>query len=138
GVLTLSGTSVVANYQTALRSVTFSSSSEDPSTAVRTVTFQVDDGGSPLHLSNAINSTVNVTNVNDAPTAISYCASGCTNAALSAQAGIPITFAAGKLGGSDVADEVANGSVVTLNTTPDSTCVNCSLTINANGSFTFT
>src|SRR5262249_42035524 len=43
-LLTLSGSSLVANYQTALHSVTYSNSSDNPSTATRTVTFQVDDG----------------------------------------------------------------------------------------------
>ena len=42
GVLTLTGTSSVANYQAALRSVTYENSSDDPSTATRTVSFQDD------------------------------------------------------------------------------------------------
>src|SRR6185503_18829054 len=41
GVLTLTGTTTVANYQTALRSVTYANSSENP-TASRTVTFSAD------------------------------------------------------------------------------------------------
>lgn len=42
GTLTLTGADTVANYQAALRSVTYQSTSQDPS--ARTVSFQVDDG----------------------------------------------------------------------------------------------
>src|SRR6185503_2003101 len=45
GVLTLTGSSSVANYQTALRSVTYANSSDNPTTS-RTVTFIADDGTS--------------------------------------------------------------------------------------------
>ena len=44
GVMTLSGTTTVANYQTALRTVRYSNSSDNPSTLARTVSFQVNDG----------------------------------------------------------------------------------------------
>ena len=44
GTLTLSGTTTAANYQTALRSITYHNTSEDPSIAVRTVAFDVNDG----------------------------------------------------------------------------------------------
>ena len=43
GVLTLTGTSSVANYQTALRSVTYQDTGDNP-TAARTITFTVNDG----------------------------------------------------------------------------------------------
>ncbi|HKO59369.1 MAG TPA: Ig-like domain-containing protein [Thermoanaerobaculia bacterium] len=64
GVLTLSGTDSVANYQTALRSVSYSNSSENPSAAARTVTWTATDGAAT---SAPATSTINVTNVNDAP-----------------------------------------------------------------------
>jgi VCBS repeat-containing protein len=64
GVLTLSGSATMANYQAALRSVAYSNTSENPSTLARTITWQVHDGGS---LSNTATSTVNVSGVNDAP-----------------------------------------------------------------------
>lgn len=64
-ILSLSGTASVANYQAALRSVGFSSSSDDPTNSdhtVRTVAFQVSDGA----LSSATaSSTVNITPVDD-------------------------------------------------------------------------
>jgi heme-binding NEAT domain protein len=44
GVLSLSGSASVSDYQTALRSVTYENTSASPITDTRTVTFQVDDG----------------------------------------------------------------------------------------------
>ena len=44
GTLTLTGTTTVANYQTALRSVTYQNTNDAPSTATRVVTFVVNDG----------------------------------------------------------------------------------------------
>lgn len=64
GVLTLSGTASVADYATALRSVTFSSTSDNPGTS-RTISFSVTDGTSS---SSPFNATIAVTPVNDAPT----------------------------------------------------------------------
>jgi hypothetical protein len=64
GVLTLAGTATIANYQAALRSVTYANTSDNPSTQTRTITFTVDDGS-------AIGSgsrNIAVTAVNDAPT----------------------------------------------------------------------
>ena len=44
GKLTLTGTATRAQYETALRSVRYRTTSDDPSTAARTITFIVDDG----------------------------------------------------------------------------------------------
>jgi len=66
--LTLSGTATKAQYQAALRSITFSSSSDAPTNATRTITWKVDDGQSSNNLSTAVTSTVHVTAVNDTPT----------------------------------------------------------------------
>ena len=44
GTMALSGTDTLANYQAALRAVTYSDTSSSPSTATRTVSFQVNDG----------------------------------------------------------------------------------------------
>lgn len=65
GTLTLSGTATVAQYQAALRSITYSNSSENPSTTARTVSFTVTDSSSAA--SNTATRTVGVTAVNDAP-----------------------------------------------------------------------
>ena len=62
GVLTLSGTDTVANYQAALRSVTFSTAASTPSGS-RMVSFQVDDGQAVNHASNVVSRNVTVTHV---------------------------------------------------------------------------
>jgi Ca2+-binding RTX toxin-like protein len=56
GTLTLSGTDTVANYEAALRTVTYSSSTLDA--AARTVSFTVDDGQSANNLSNTVSRTI--------------------------------------------------------------------------------
>ncbi|MGE5517972.1 MAG: Ig-like domain-containing protein [Bacteroidota bacterium] len=66
--LALSGTATLAQYQAALRSITFSSSSEAPTNANRTVTWTVNDGQGSNNLSTGVTSTVHVTAVNDTPT----------------------------------------------------------------------
>lgn len=68
GVLTLSGTASIANYQAALRSVKYQNTSENPSTATRTVSFRVDNGLPPHNLSNIVSRTIKVSSKNDAPT----------------------------------------------------------------------
>ncbi|EPY01984.1 Ig-like domain-containing protein [Magnetospirillum fulvum] len=66
--LTLSGTATKAQYQAALRSITFSSSSDAPTNATRTITWKVNDGQSSNNLSTGVTSSVSVTPVNDTPT----------------------------------------------------------------------
>src|SRR5438445_5587212 len=66
GVMTLTsagGTATLAQWQAAFRAVQYSNSSDNPSTAARTVSFTVNDGAAN---SNTVASTVNVTAVNDA------------------------------------------------------------------------
>jgi len=65
GTLTLSGTATVANYQAALRSVTFENISTDPVTGLdRTVTISVNDG---LDDSNNQTRDISVSSVNTPP-----------------------------------------------------------------------
>ncbi len=64
GTLTLSGTSLVANYQTALRDVRYQNTSDNPSVLTRTVSFTVSDG---TLSSNTVTRNISVTAVNDAP-----------------------------------------------------------------------
>ena len=71
GVLSLSGTDTLANYQSVLQSVTYSSSSEDPtaSETARTITFAVTDAnsdGAGAHSGSATRG-INLTPLNDAP-----------------------------------------------------------------------
>ena len=67
GTLTLTGSDTVANYQAALRSVTYFNTSENPSGAARTVTFIANDG---IANSTPATSTIDVTPVNDAPVVV--------------------------------------------------------------------
>jgi hypothetical protein len=64
GTLTLSGSQPVANYQAALRTVTYFNGSDNPSSLPRTVTWTVNDG---THASLGATSTINVIPVNDGP-----------------------------------------------------------------------
>jgi len=68
GVLTLSGSDTLANYQTVLDSVTFNSTSGNPTNfgadLSRTLTWQVNDG---TRNSNAVTSKVTVVGVDQAP-----------------------------------------------------------------------
>src|SRR5439155_679732 len=66
GTLTLSGTATVSAYQSALRSVTYANTSDNPSVAARSVRFVVNDGrvaGAPAARS------LTVVAVDDAPVA---------------------------------------------------------------------
>jgi hypothetical protein len=67
GVLTLSGTATVAQYQAALRSVTYTNTSDTPSTTDRTINYVVNDGQALNNLSTVVSKTVSVVAVNDAP-----------------------------------------------------------------------
>jgi Ca2+-binding RTX toxin-like protein len=64
GVLSLTGTTTVANYQAALRSVSYNNLSEDPSATGRVVTFSVVD---PQAETASATSTLAVTPVNNLP-----------------------------------------------------------------------
>jgi gliding motility-associated-like protein len=64
GILTLQGTASLADYQTAIRTITYENNSESPSDLTRTILFTVNDGDTN---SNEITITLNVTPVNDAP-----------------------------------------------------------------------
>ena len=70
GVLSLSGAATLAQYQAALRSVTYANTSDAPSNATRTISYQVDDGAAANNTSNTITSTVTVAPVNDAPSVV--------------------------------------------------------------------
>jgi hypothetical protein len=74
GELSLSGSATLAQYQAALQSVSYSSSSEDPTanntSTSRTITWTVTDANSDAagaQTSVAVTSTVNLTAVNDKP-----------------------------------------------------------------------
>lgn len=116
------GTATVSQWQAALRSVTYANSSDDPTTAPRTVAFVVNDGSLD---SNSLDHTIVVTAVNDAPTASGTSALNYTenqpatalNAAIaitdvdnSTMASARISFSAGYAMGQDVLAFVNDGS----------------------------
>ena len=68
-VLTLTGTTTLANYQTALRSIVFYNTSHDPVAGSRNVSFQVNDGASANNFSTVANKTVTLVPTNTPPTA---------------------------------------------------------------------
>ncbi|KAA6174239.1 type I secretion C-terminal target domain-containing protein, partial [Pseudomonas marginalis] len=71
--LTLTGTASLADYMQQIKNITFSNSSDNPSTTPRTITVTVTDGG---NYSNVATTTVNVTAVNDAPVATGSAVTG--------------------------------------------------------------
>jgi hypothetical protein len=105
GVLTLTGTASVANYQMALRSITYRNSSEAPATNNRTAQFTVNDG---LTSSNIAARIIQVTGVNDAPTvttSISTVNFSRTTGAIALDPALVVT---------DVDDSVLLGATLTL------------------------
>lgn len=69
GVLTLTGTSTLANYQTAIRTITYRNTSFDPSALQRTISITVNDGAAN---SNTVTQLMNVVPVNDIPTIANF------------------------------------------------------------------
>lgn len=124
GVLTLTGAATAANYQAALRTITFSSSSETLTTTPtsRAIAWTVTDSASGT--SSAGSSTVTVTGVNDAPvlsagartlSAIANSISDVTNTGtlvsdlLTASSGTITDVDSGTLGVAITGTSVANG-----------------------------
>ena len=64
GVMTLTGTDSLANYETALESITYTNSNNNPNTGNRTVTWAVNDG---TVNSAGVTSTITVAGQNNAP-----------------------------------------------------------------------
>ena len=67
GIMTLSGTATLAEYQTAIHAITFANSGENPGSADRTIDVYVTDGKFPSDVATA---TIHVVPVNDAPVAV--------------------------------------------------------------------
>jgi len=100
GVLTLTsaGTSAtLAEWQAALRSITYSNSSDTPDTSTRTISFVVNDGNSD---SDTATKQVSVTAVNDAPIVTAPASIGVTEDVASVLTGI--SFSDADAGGSSV------------------------------------
>jgi VCBS repeat-containing protein len=81
GVLTLTGTASLADYQAALRSVTYSDSQALAASSTRTISFQVNDGSAASNLSNVVTRSIAVA-TNTAPTCSNVSASTDKNTAV--------------------------------------------------------
>ncbi len=68
GILTLTGTTTLADYQLALRNVLYENTSENPDEKARTVSFQVSSHGTP---SNVLTRKISIV-VNERPTIASF------------------------------------------------------------------
>src|SRR5262249_35816694 len=106
GALTLSGADTLANYQAALRSVTYRNTSDNPSTLTRTVSFQINDGAL---LSSIVNRAIQVIAVNDAPTL-----SNLETTPLSYTENSPGTLLTGSLVVADVDNTTLNSAAVQI------------------------
>ncbi|WP_445634143.1 Calcium-binding protein [Nostoc sp. DSM 114161] len=61
GILTLTGTDTLANYQKVLRTVTYNNTAATPNTTARIIQFVVDDGQAHSNTSKVATTTLNVT-----------------------------------------------------------------------------
>jgi hypothetical protein len=107
GTLVLTGASSLANYQAALRSVTYQNTSEKPGTAARTVTVKVNDG---VFDSAPVTRQIAVTSINDTP----------VNTVPGTQAGredTPFFFSSGNGNAITVADVDAGSGAVQITLT---------------------
>ena len=123
GTLTLSGSATVAQYQAALRAVTYTNTSDNPSTTARTVRFVVSDG---FASSAPADRAVAVSAVNDAPLA--------TADTYDTDANVALTV--GAAGGLLSNDTDAEGATLTATLLTGPT--RGSAAVNADGSFTYT
>ncbi|ACC83035.1 beta strand repeat-containing protein [Nostoc punctiforme] len=123
GILTLSGSSSVANYQTALRSITYTNSSDNPTLTPRTISFIVNDGTAN---STAVTRNINITAVNDAPVAV--------NDSITTNKNTPIIINATTLLSNDTDVDVSDVLSITGFTQPSQG----SLVNNNNGTYTYT
>ncbi len=124
GVLTLSGAASVANYRTALRSVTYVNVSDGPTPSTRTISFQARDN--LLASSNLATRGIAITAVNDPPVAVDDSATTDEDTA--------VTVAAPGVLANDTDPDPGDTKSAALVTGPSKG----SLVFNANGSFTYT
>jgi VCBS repeat-containing protein len=127
GTLTLSGTASPANYQTALRSVTYANLSDSPP-AARTITFQVTDGAVQ---SNAATRGITITATNDAPSAVAD--TGTTDEDHALNGSTVLANDTDPDSGDTKTVTRLNGSATLTGTSPKGAAV----TSNANGAYTY-
>lgn len=91
GVLTLSGSATLANYQTALQSVTYTNTSGSPDMSTRTISFLVNDGSAN---SNATTRNITITATNNAPVITQGTSSSVTMSEDASPTGFSLTLGA--------------------------------------------
>jgi Ca2+-binding RTX toxin-like protein len=123
GILTLTGSATIANYQTALRSVTYTNSSDNPTTTPRTVSFVVNDGTAN---STVVTRNINITAVNDAPVAV--------NDSITINKNTPLVISATTLLSNDTDVDVSDVLIISSFTQPSQG----SLVNNGNSTYTYT
>ena len=135
GVLTLNGTASLADYKAALRSVTYTNSSDAPAPLTRTVRFQVADATA----SNTTDKGITITPSNDPPTAVNDTATTDEDTSLS-------VAAPGVLGNDTDPDGVPpdtqtvtqlDGTALSAGTRTETFSGGRVLTLKSDGSYTF-
>ncbi|SHN40377.1 immunoglobulin-like domain-containing protein, partial [Rhizobacter sp. OV335] len=101
-VITLSGAASLASYETAIRAITFSNTSDTPDTTNRVITVVANDGTSN---SATATTTISVVAVNDAPVAHSDDANVTASATLSVTAANGVILSAATPAGTDTDPE---------------------------------
>ena len=107
GILALTGSASLADYEAALRSVTYENLSDDPSTATRSLSFTVYDGKA---YSDIVTRDISIARVNDAPVVV-------TNLGATVAENGTITIGADSLYGHDIDSDDAT-LTYTLTTLP--------------------
>ena len=107
GQLNLSGQALLTEYESVLHSVTYQNSSDNPSTATRTIDFVVNDGNIS---SNMLSRDIEFTTVNDAPVL-----SAIETAPASFTENDPPIIITNSLSISDVDDTTIDSAVVSIN-----------------------
>jgi hypothetical protein len=107
-ILTLTGTDTIANYQAALRSVTYTNTSNIPITATRTVTFRATDVNADL--SDPATRDITIVSVNDPPAG--------ANKTVSTAEDTPFTFGTADFGFTDPTESPGNALLAVRITTP--------------------
>ena len=148
-----SNSATPAAVQALLRDILFSNSSEDPSTAARTVTYTLNDGDGTAnggHNIGTASATISVTSVNDAPIGVIDMGSATEKGGTANASGGADATGNVLANDTDVDNAIASLSVSAIRTgTPSGsgnsgtvgtalTGAHGSLTVNADGSYTYT
>ncbi|HEY7759918.1 MAG TPA: DUF2341 domain-containing protein, partial [Burkholderiales bacterium] len=110
--VTFNAAATSADVQAVVRAIGYYSSSQDPSTAARTVTFTVTDGTA---LTNSATETIGVTRVNDAPTLTTTA----SNPTYAQGAGAPVTLYGGTSASTVEAGQTFSQLVLTVSNLAD-------------------